>query len=164
MAGVALGVVKATVDDDFAEWVAPRLLAMTRLAARLAPDDEPDEVVQEALVRAWRRRSTYDPARGAVGTWLLAIVADRARRARVRRRPRRDPERPVPVSDPDADLDLQRAIQLLPRRQRLAVELHYYVGLGIVECAAVMGCTEGTVKSTLSDARNRLAKLLEVRS
>ena len=34
---------------DFAEWARPSLLAMSRLAKRLAPDAEPDDVVQDAL-------------------------------------------------------------------------------------------------------------------
>jgi DNA-directed RNA polymerase specialized sigma24 family protein len=49
----------------------------------------------------------------------------------------------------------------LSRRQRLAVELHYFLGLPVSECATVMSCSEGTVKSTLSDARARLRLDLE---
>src|SRR5881397_1110257 len=70
---------------DFAHWVRPHLLPMTRLAARLAGDAAADDVVQEALMRAWRRRETYDAARGPVLAWLLAITADRALRHRTRR-------------------------------------------------------------------------------
>jgi hypothetical protein len=33
----------------------------------------------------------------------------------------------------------------LTRRQRVAVELHYYGGLSVAECAQVMSCAEGTV-------------------
>jgi DNA-directed RNA polymerase specialized sigma24 family protein len=36
------------------------------------------------------------------------------------------------------------------------------VGLSVAETAAVMGCAEGTVKSTLADARARLRTLLGV--
>jgi RNA polymerase sigma-70 factor (ECF subfamily) len=45
----------------------------------------------------------------------------------------------------------------------LAVDCFYFVGLTVSETAAVMGCSEGTVKSTLSDARARLRAALEVR-
>ena len=41
----------------------------------------------------------------------------------------------------------------LAPRQRLAIDCFYFVGLSLAETAAVMGCSEGTVKSTLSDAR-----------
>lgn len=149
------------VGDDFGAWVAPHLVAMSRLAARLAPDADRDDVVQDALTRAWRRRSTYDDSRGSVQTWLLAIVADRARRARTRRRDTValvDSAQALGVRD--EDLDLEVAIRGLPPRQRLAVALHYFVGLPVAECATVMGCAEGTVKSTLFDARARLREEL----
>ncbi len=61
----------------------------------------------------------------------------------------------------EVDLDLERAIQGLPKRQRLAVELHYFTGLTTAETASVMSCSEGTVKSALHDARSNLRRALE---
>jgi len=55
---------------------------------------------------------------------------------------------------------MERAVCRLPSRQRLAVELHYYLDLPIADVAQVMRCADGTVKSTLSDARARLRTLL----
>ena len=144
----------------FADWVRPHLSAMTHLAARLAPGDG-DDVVQDALTRAWRRWGTYDAARGTPRTWLLAIVADQSRRTRLRRRPTVElVDGPAPEVRREDDLALEAALARLPRRQRLAVSLHYFVGLPVAECAAVMGCAEGTVKSTLYDARRRLREEL----
>jgi RNA polymerase sigma factor (sigma-70 family) len=141
--------------------VAPYLLDMSRLAARLVGEGDADDVAQEALTRAWQRRTTFDPARGSLRSWLLAITADQARRWRTRR-PR--PVRSMPRecdTDRDRALDLRDAVALLPPRQRLAVELHYYVGLPVGETAEVMGISDGTVKSTLADARARLRTVLE---
>jgi RNA polymerase sigma-70 factor, ECF subfamily len=150
------------VDDaeTFAGWVRPHLAAMTRFAARLVPPADRDDVVQEALVRAWRRRSTYDPQRGSELAWLLAIVADRARRHWARAR------RTLQLVDASvgldaADLDLERALSELAERQRMAVALYYFVGLDVATCARVMGCAEGTVKATLHQARSRLRELLD---
>lgn len=148
--------------SDFAAWVTPHLSAMSALAARLAPHGDRDDVVQEALVRAWRRRSTYDDQRGSARVWLLAIVADRARRARTKSRPRVVIDGDQSLTDADRDLDLERAVRQLSSRQQLAVALHYFVDLSVAEAATVMGCSAGTVKSTLHDARKRLAALLEV--
>lgn len=152
----------AAIDADaFGGWVAPHLRAMGLLAARLTSLDERDDVVQEALARAWSRRSTFDGRRGTPSAWLLAITADQARRTRTRRR------RPgigvVPTDQAGHDPDLEAALRKLTGRQRLAVDCIYFVGLSVAETAAVMGCAEGTVKSTLSDARQRLRPLLEVR-
>jgi RNA polymerase sigma factor (sigma-70 family) len=149
--------------DEFAEWVEPHLPALARLAARLAPDGDRDDVLQEALTRAWRKRATFDPARGTALTWLLAITADQARRARTRQRPRvifSSGSSPAARSVEDR-LDLEAAVAQLPERQRLAVDCFYFVGLSVAETAAVMRCAEGTVKSTLADARTRLATILE---
>lgn len=144
----------------FTAWVAPHLPAMSRLAGRLVPSADRDDVVQEALVRAWRRRSTYDAAKGGAAGWLLAIVADRARRHRTRTRA----TYPLPdegsLEPAGADVDLERALGGLARRQRLAVDLYYFVGLDVATCAEVMGCAEGTVKATLHQARGRLRTLL----
>ncbi|MBV9098785.1 MAG: RNA polymerase sigma factor [Frankiaceae bacterium] len=150
---------------DFREWVQPHLLAMARLATRLTSATDSDDVVQEALVRAWRRRESYDASRGSAQSWLLAIVADRCRRHRTRDRHPAAAElldvAAAPSKDVDRSLDIERALGRLSRRQRVAVELHYYVGLSVAEAAAVMQCSEGTVKSTLSDARKRLLPALQ---
>jgi len=162
--------VTAAADDeratlDFREWVQPHLLAMGRLATRLTSAADSDDVVQEALVRAWRKRESYDPNRGSVQSWLLAIVADRCRRHRTRHWRHEATElievAAAPSSDLDRSVDIERAIGRLSPRQQLAVELHYYVGLSIAEVAAVMRCSDGTVKSTLSDARKRMLPALQ---
>jgi RNA polymerase sigma-70 factor (ECF subfamily) len=128
-------------------------------------DSDVDDVVQDALVRAWQKRHLFDASRGTPTTWLLAITADRARAARRSRRRHLQlvedgaalPDRSAP--DPDRVLD--GAVAALAPRQRLAVELHYFLDLSVADCAAVMNCSEGTVKSTLFDARARLRTALE---
>lgn len=156
---VERGRVSRVQPSEFTAWVEPHLAAMSRYAARLVSAADRDDVVQEALVRAWRRHSTYDDRVGAPLPWLLAIVAGRARRHRTRTRP------PVeladaPVEPVETDVDLERAVLQLSGRQRQAVDLHYFVGLDVATCAQVMGCAEGTVKATLHHARGRLRALL----
>lgn len=149
------------MDGDFAGWVAPHLAVMSRVAARLAPHADRDDVVQEALARAWRKRSTYDASRGTAAAWLCAIVAGEAARTRLRLRARPTLQLvDQPVQDTRRDLDLERAVSRLPKRMRQAVDLHYFAGLTVAETATVMGCAQGTVKSTLSDARARLRTAL----
>jgi RNA polymerase sigma factor (sigma-70 family) len=163
MNGVSMETVGARATQrDFAEWVRPHLGAMARLAARLAPHADRDDVVQESLTRAWLKRGQYDPARGTASAWLLAITADQARKASRRVRPLFPLTDDRPGRIPEDRVDLQRALDRLTGRQRLAVDCLYFVGLTVVETAAVMGCSTGTVKSTLSDARTKLRNLLEV--
>ena len=149
----------------FAGWVRPHLPAMAHLAARLAVGADRDDIVQEALARAWSKRSQYDAGRGTASAWLLAITADQARKAARRLRPvgeLDDHDAAVSRPDLDARMDVDHALATLSARQRLAVDCYYFADLSVADTAAVMGCSEGTVKSTLSDARARLRTLLEV--
>lgn len=147
---------------DFASWVEPHWAAMTALAFRLVPASDVEDVVQDALASAWRQRSRFDPSRGSARTWLLTLTADQVRRLyrRSRRVPVPMPDVPGGGSDELPDPDLDRALRGLSSRQRLAIELFYYLGLPVSEVAMVMGCAEGTVKSTLADARARLRSVL----
>jgi RNA polymerase sigma factor (sigma-70 family) len=118
--------------DAFEAWVRPHLDAMARLAARLAPRADRDDVVQDALARAWLKHHQYDDSRGSPSAWLLAITADQARKAAGRGRLQffavRDGEQTVPAED---RLDLHRALGRLSRRQRLAVDCFYFAGLSL---------------------------------
>src|SRR3954453_17304020 len=78
----------ASTDATFGEWVAPHLAALWALAVHEVGSSAADDVVQESLLRAWRKWSPYDPVRGTARAWLVAIVLDRSRRHRVRRRPK----------------------------------------------------------------------------
>jgi RNA polymerase sigma factor (sigma-70 family) len=149
----------------FVEWVRPHLPSMARLAARLAVGADRDDIVQESLTRAWVKRHQYDVSRGTASAWLLAITADQARKAAKRLRPVAElDEHDTPEARPDVEarVDVDHAVGTLSTRQRLAVDCYYFADLSIADTAAVMGCSEGTVKSTLSDARARLRSLLEV--
>ncbi|MFT4082661.1 MAG: RNA polymerase sigma factor [Nocardioides sp.] len=152
--------------DDFEAWVRPHWSTMRRLATRLVGPTDRDDVLQEALTAAWRTRRRYDPTRGESAAWLLGITAKcAANHRRTQERHRRHRSRtdlsesavaPSTSVDIAARLDLDTAVKLLPRRQRLAVELVYFLGLSQDEAGLVMGCATGTVKSTLAAARRSL--------
>ncbi len=74
-------------------------------------------------------------------------------------------KRPINVGDPSAgilrDLDVERALRQLPRRQREVVVLRYIGDLAVAEVAAVLGVSQGTVKAHQHSALRRLRKLLD---
>lgn len=144
----------------FADSVRPHLSDMWRLACRLVDVDTADDIVQDALLRAWAKWDQYDEERGSVGGWLMAITTDRARRFRTRRRPHAIVA-PRTAGSEDERIDLEAVVARLSPRQKLAVDCYYFVGLSVDETAAVMGCSSGTVKSTLADARERLREALQ---
>jgi len=147
---------------QFARLVEPYLPKMSHLAERLTSDSNRDDVVQEALINAWTKRRSFNPERGSLGGWLLAITADQARKSWRRRYVFFGQLEPPREAAADDRLDLQSAVSKLAPRQRLAVDCFYFAGLSVAETAAVMRCSEGTVKSTLSDARTALRTTLEV--
>jgi RNA polymerase sigma factor (sigma-70 family) len=53
------------------------------------------------------------------------------------------------------------ALARLPARQRAVLVLRYWADLPVAEVADILGCSEGTVKSTASRAAARLAETLE---
>jgi RNA polymerase sigma factor (sigma-70 family) len=152
--------------EEFWEWLRPYWPLMSRTADRLCGPSDAADILHDAALHAWRKRHLYDPGRGSPGAWLVSLTYDQARRHRRRR------SRVILTSDPPesgredgasiaARIDVEHAIRQLPRRQRETVYLYYHVDLPVADVAAVLGCSEGTVKSTLHDARIALAKSIQ---
>jgi RNA polymerase sigma-70 factor (ECF subfamily) len=142
---------------------------MRRLAHRLGgPQSGHEDIVQDALAVAWGKRAQYDASKGTPTAWLLAITANVAfQHHRTRRQQEKvavEVSRSEPIradrTDVTEDLAIAAAIESLPPRQRLAVTCFYFVGLNVQHTAEVLGCSQGTVKSTLHDARKRLRSIL----
>lgn len=150
--------------DGFADWVSPHLAALAVLAERQVGAAAAADVVQEALLRAWRRWETFRPDRGTPRAWLVAILLDQARRHRTRWRWTNSASQPPAsgLAGPSGDrIDLERAIARLSRRQRQVVTLHYLADLAVTEVATVLGISESSVKAHLSAARAGLKTFLE---
>lgn len=149
--------------NDVAEALITCRPAMHRFAYTLVGPDHADDLVQDAAERAWRKQRLFDSARGSAQAWLLAIVADQARQRWRRPLPvwhELHPEALVLTESPAATVDLTRAVEALPARQRAAVVLHYFVDLPVADVAELLGCAPGTVKSQLHDARGALEAAL----
>jgi RNA polymerase sigma factor (sigma-70 family) len=138
-----------------------------RLRSRADAEDLTQETFERAL-RAWDR---YDPARGGITTWLLAIarnlLVDHLRSDRQGRL------RPVDELDDDAlaaapdrhdlglDPDLERALAELSDRERELIALRFGGDLTGPEIAALTGLTLANVQQILSRALRRLRAQLE---
>ena len=168
------------VDDvvDVASW--ERYLAaydehagrLFRVALLLLNGDRHDaeDAVQEVFLaasRPWAEGRIDD-----LGAYLRRSLANRATSRgrhltvvdRFVRRRGAEGRGVLDVDDQATDqVALQRALDSLPLRQRAAVVLRYYEGLSVAQTAAILGVTDGTVKSQVSDALHRLRDVLEVR-
>jgi RNA polymerase sigma-70 factor (ECF subfamily) len=146
-----------------------------------------EDAVQEILLRAWRARDRYDPARASLRTWLYRIATNvclTALEGRQRRplpsglgSPSEDPGAPlVPALDvpwlhpfPDARFDVEAradlrlawvaAVQVLPARQRAVLVLRDVLAFSAAEVAAQLETTVAAVNSALQRARAALAGL-----
>jgi RNA polymerase sigma-70 factor (ECF subfamily) len=131
---------------------------------------EAEDVAQEALLRAWRQLPTWRPGEALFSTWLqrvtLNLVNDRLRR----RREQVDVVDLDPAStEPGPEQDATRieraarvraALQQLPERQRDALLLCHFEGLGNIEAAAALDVSVEALESLLGRARRRLRELL----
>jgi RNA polymerase sigma-70 factor (ECF subfamily) len=150
--------------SSFEDWVRPPLPLMLRVATSLtATSHDAEDLVQDSLLRAWRKRTTFDPLRGSAQAWLTAVVTDQAKQ-RWRRRDAapewRLPEQPTEEYDLAVNLDLRAAINSLTPARRQVVILYYYIGLPIADIAHLLQRTTSMVKSALFDARHQLANQL----
>ena len=124
-----------------------------------------EDIAQDALLRAWRRRSTLREA-GSRNQWLAAIVRNEAFRQHARVRP--DLTEKIELWEGAEDervlaavelADLHAALACLNERDRRLLEMKYEEDLTQATIARRLGVPEGTVKVRLHRARNKLRLL-----
>jgi RNA polymerase sigma-70 factor (ECF subfamily) len=132
--------------------------ALWRYALRLTNDpSRAQDVVQETLLRAWRRPQVLDQTDGPAGAWLYTvarnIVIDDQRSARMRREVTTDtPPDQTTADETDAALDawlVADALERLSPEHREVIVQCYYRGRSAAEVATATGIPPGTVKSRL---------------
>lgn len=135
---------------------------------------EVDDLVQDVLLAAWQRRSSF---RGdsTVATWLASIairrVHNHVRWARVRRGLRswfvgEEPAHHVSacaVERGDEVSSMQRALHALRHQDREVLVLHYLEGRPVAEVASLLGVERNAAEQRLTRARARLRERLEAR-
>jgi RNA polymerase sigma-70 factor (ECF subfamily) len=120
-----------------------------------------EDALQGAFLKAWRAWPKLAD-RNVAGAWLTRICVnqciDHRRGLAVLRRH----EAAEPCAVPDeaqlrgALLDFDRAYRKLSRRQRAVLTLHHRHGYSIDECAEILGCGSGSVRTHLARAIARL--------
>jgi RNA polymerase sigma-70 factor (ECF subfamily) len=140
------------------------------------------DLVQEAFVRAYEHRESYDPTR-PFHTWLLRILhniyLDEVRRYAHKHTVSLDA--PAPVEDStweeiipgrdaepasgllreEADALVQRALNSVPVHYRTAVTLCDIEGFSYEDISEIMACPVGTVRSRIHQGRQLIRRAYE---
>ncbi|HEX3388073.1 MAG TPA: SigE family RNA polymerase sigma factor [Streptosporangiaceae bacterium] len=160
MAGVPEGA-------DLERLLAERGAQLMRVAIALTGDRQSGEdLLQAALERVLRKpRAVESDTEGYLRRILYNLAADGwRRRGRWRQRlPLLRPPAGEATADGTTAVDLRdalvRLMRQLPPRQRAVIVLRYWEQRTEAETAALLGCSEGTVKSTASRGLQRLREL-----
>lgn len=151
--------------DSFADYVASRGHALTRMAYLLTGDHAAaEDLVQAALASAfarWRRIEAMQSPDAYVRRMIVNQHVSWWRRHRREQLRAAVPDVAVPdFAGGQAVAEAVRAaVRALPRRQRAALVLRYYEDLPDAEVAAVLGCSPGTVRSQLTRALAALRRV-----
>jgi len=135
-------------------------------ATRLLGDSHhAEDVVQEAMLRAWRKAETLTPGRGSVLGWLMR-VAHNVAVDRIRARRARPDEVADPPAEPLSAEDHAAAVvesvfvsaalsQLSPAHQQI-LRVVYFGDRTAAQAAELLGLPVGTVKSRVFHALRQL--------
>ena len=164
-----------TKDEDGFEWFASRVLPRLLRTGWLLTGDagQAEDAAQEALVRlyaVWPKVRHEEPEpyvlrilrNVVVSTWrkdrrLVLVEEVRDGGSATATTARKPPPTATAVAD---HLDLVRALQALPAREREVVVLRHYADLSERAVAEALGVSVGTVKSSSSRGLERLRTLM----
>lgn len=154
------------------------------LALQLVKDeDQAQDILQDSYIKAFNSLDMLEDA-GKFQGWLNTIVVNNSKNYLKKKKPilfsqmasEDEDDAAIDFEDesdrfsPEATVDysetrrlVQAMIDGLPEEQRIAIVLHYLEDCPVKQIAAIMECSEGTVKSRLNYGRKTLkAKVLEL--
>ncbi len=158
--------------DAFAELYRRFARPVLGMAMRqLGDNGRAEDAAQETFAAVWRSARSFRSDRGTGSAWLYAVarhaIIDRARQ---RREPVAEvvPDEPSAEAGPQDEAELSwlawrvhAALEQLPERERVVLELAYWSGLSQSEIASYLDVPLGTVKTRTRTGLARLAPLLE---
>jgi RNA polymerase sigma-70 factor (ECF subfamily) len=141
-----------------------------RVAFRMLRDrQEAEDVTQETFLRAWKMLPEWE-GRSKFSTWACTVAINLCRDRLKKKAPvlmETLPERPDSRLQPEQALHQKQAgnrlmdmVATLPERQKEALTLCAFEGLGNIEAASAMDISVEALESLLARARRTLRKVL----
>lgn len=148
--------------EVFAELVRENKVPMYRLAYGILRNQmDAEDAVSEAVVKAFERlNSLRDPEK--FKPWMMQIVANEARKlyGKKKRVDLVEDASEMKLYHEDTKNELWDIVVRLDEKSRAVVILFYYEQLSLKEIGGVLDISEGTVKSRLFRAKEKLRVLL----
>lgn len=127
-----------------------------------------EDILQEVMIRVWRKAAQFDRTRASGKTWIFTITRNQLiDHFRKEKRPEIDPNDPriTPEQDRPADeaisaeqdaISLREALDQLPDEQAVLLRKSYFESKSQSEIAAELDLPLGTVKSRMRLALEKL--------
>jgi RNA polymerase sigma-70 factor (ECF subfamily) len=151
------------------DWLSLRAHSEREARRFLRDPHDAEDVVQEAMTRAWRKRESCRTP-GAPLPWVLQITRNEAFRHLQRRSSEPvglgTPGEAEPATEFPGDrlavaLDVRRALARLPRQDQVLLDLRYREDLAQNRIAHLLETPEGTIKVRLHRLRQKLRTRLD---
>ncbi len=131
------------------------------------------DVLQDVFINIWKKKSTYDPSKGRLFTWMLNIARNAAI-DKIRSRPYQDSRKNQPLTEnvniglethavnPNVnDVGLKKVVNRLKEEQRTLIDLSYFQGFTHEEIAKILSIPLGTVKTRIRSALTQLRTMIQ---
>jgi len=148
----------------FAELIKNKLPLLRRVAVNIVNlASDADDVVQNALLRAWGKRDSFSGKTDALSAWVVKIVISESYNF-LRKKSHREkvlqyfsPETPEENTALEA---LDTAITQLPELYRETVIVALLSNLTIEESSQILGCSPNTLYQRIHKAKNMLREII----
>ena len=150
--------------DIFAELIKTKLPLLRRVAVNIvnSPADA-DDVVQNALLRAWNKRGSFSGKTDALSAWVVKIVISESYNF-LRKKQKEESKLKlfsIPPAEENPALEvLDAAITQLPELYRETVIVALLNNLTIEESAQILGCSPNTLYQRIHKAKNMLREII----
>ena len=158
---------RAAFNELYRRFARPVLAMALR---QLGDHGRAEDAAQETFAAVWRSARSYRSERGSASAWLYTVarnaIIDRARQrtepvAEAADEAAADASPEEAVESSGVAWRVHAALERLPERERVVLELAYWSGLSQSEIASYLNVPLGTVKTRTRAGMSRLAGLLE---